>query len=60
MIKCFEQSHLARKTVSELWFNLLIFKAHVLPPSRFRSSVEKGVLTLIQKPLRLRVRLSIF
>lgn len=60
MVKYFEQSFMARKNVSRLWFSLLVPKSRVLPHTRCRDDIEKGVLTLPQKPLWLRLKLSVF
>lgn len=59
MVKYFEQSCMARKNASKLWFSLLVPKSHVLPHTRCRGDIERGVLTLTRKPLWLRMRLSV-
>lgn len=51
MVKYFEQSHMAREKVSKLSFNLLSPKAGVLPPTRFRGNIERGLLALTHTPL---------
>lgn len=55
MVECFDQSLMAGKIVSKL-----IPKSHVLPATNCRGNIVRGVLTLTQKLLLLRVRLSIF
>lgn len=55
MVECFDQSLMAGKIVSKL-----IPKSHVLPSTNCRGNIVRGVLTLTQKLLLLRVRLSIF